>query len=391
MSNATPEQTPFPITRELLDRTLEVPQLNTSPLPEYSYERLDYGMTIGIERTPGGRLWACWVGGGDNDKAFFVLACSNDDGETWSDPKLVIDPHDSSLPYERRTIVGTLWTDPQGRLWLFFDQALAHYDGRAGDWYTRCDNPDDVNPVWTTPQRIWHGMTLNKPVILSTGEWLLPISLWSRDKIKSPFTDCYPELDELRMANVFSSTDQGQTWSRKSGVVFPKSDFDEHMIVERKNGTLWMMARTWDSIWESFSNDYGLTWSAPRPSSIQHINSRFHIRRLLSGRLLLVKHGDQVGIRTEQRSHLTAFISNDDGDTWSDGLLLDERFQVSYPDSTQAPDGTIYVSYDRNRSIDGEILLARITEEDLWAGKCISPQSALRKLISRPLGRKNDR
>ena len=31
--------------------------MNTSPLPEYDYDKLDYGITIGIERTPGGRLW----------------------------------------------------------------------------------------------------------------------------------------------------------------------------------------------------------------------------------------------------------------------------------------------------------------------------------------------
>ena len=63
---------------KIADFALETPRLNTSPLPEYGYDRLDYGMTIGIERTPGGRLWACWVAGGDSPKAFFVLATSDD-------------------------------------------------------------------------------------------------------------------------------------------------------------------------------------------------------------------------------------------------------------------------------------------------------------------------
>lgn len=49
---------------QIADLALIPPTLNTSPLPEYDYDRLDYGMTIGIERTPGGRLWACWVAGG---------------------------------------------------------------------------------------------------------------------------------------------------------------------------------------------------------------------------------------------------------------------------------------------------------------------------------------
>ena len=378
----------FSVTPALLARGLETPRFNLNPLPEYSYDRLDYGMTIGIERTPGGRLWACWVGGGDSENGFFVLASSDDNGATWSDPRLVIDPHSADLPCARRTLVGTLWTDPLGRLWLFFDQALMYFDGRAGDWFTRCDNPDAVHPVWSEPVRIWHGCTLNKPTILANGDWLLPISLWTRSVIAAPFKDCFPELDDLRMANVFVSTDQGQTWTRGGGVRFPQSHFDEHMIVQRRDGNLWMPARTGDSLWESFSQDNGRTWSPPKRSAIRHISARFHLRRLCSGNLLLVKHGTTVDGLTEHRSHLTAFLSADDGATWQGGLLLDERFQISYPDSTQAPDGTIYISYDRNRATDGEILLARIREDDIRAGRLTSAGSALRQLISRPRGGK---
>src|SRR5690606_1336718 len=98
------------------DPGLTPPIINTTPLPHYDYDRLDYAMTIGIERTPKGRIWACWVGGGDNDDAFFVLNWSDNDGKSWTKPKLVIDPHDPSLEFKRNTIVGNLWIDPLGRL-----------------------------------------------------------------------------------------------------------------------------------------------------------------------------------------------------------------------------------------------------------------------------------
>ena len=39
-------------------------------------------MVIGMDRTPKGRIWACWVGGGDNQDGFFVAATSDDDGLT---------------------------------------------------------------------------------------------------------------------------------------------------------------------------------------------------------------------------------------------------------------------------------------------------------------------
>ncbi len=108
------------------------------------------------------------------------------------------------------------------------------------------------------------------------------------------------------------------------------------------------------------------------------------MRRLRSGRILLVKHGRTVTERTAGRSHLSAFVSEDDGATWKGGLLLDERGAVSYPDGTEAPDGTIFVSYDYNRNTHGEILMARFTEADVLEGECISPCSHLRMLISRP-------
>lgn len=42
------------VMEKVADLALIPPKLNTSPLPEYGYDRLDYGMTIGIDRTPSG-------------------------------------------------------------------------------------------------------------------------------------------------------------------------------------------------------------------------------------------------------------------------------------------------------------------------------------------------
>jgi hypothetical protein len=366
------------------DFALIPPTLNTSPLPQYGYDRLDYGMTIGIERTPQGRLWACWVAGGDSPKAFFVLATSDDDGDTWSPPRLVVDSHSAELPMDRSILVGNLWTDPLGRLWLIFDQSMHMFDGRAGVWAALCENPDADEPTWSAPRRLWHGVTLNKPTVLASGEWLLPISLDQRPGF-GPFQGAFRELDPLRGANVFISTDHGATWERRGVVRFPNPDWHEHMLVERRDGSLWMLARTAKGLMQSTSADGGRTWKDPtEPDGIRHPNARFHIRRLASGRLLLVKHGRAIDAHTG-RSELTAWLSNDDGRTWSGGLMLDERKGVSYPDGFQAPDGTLYISYDRNRATDGEILLARFTEADIEAGRLVDPKSKLQMLISRPL------
>lgn len=71
--------------------------------------------------------------------------------------------------------------------------------------------------------------------------------------------------------------------------------------------------------------------------------------------------------------------------------MLDERTGISYPDGFQAPDGTIFISYDRNRATDGEILLARFTEDDILARSLLGPRSKLKMLISRPLAPRTNR
>jgi hypothetical protein len=294
-------------------------------------------------------------------------------------------------------LVGNFWTDPTGRLWLFFDQSMGFYDGRAGVWAITCDNPDADAPTWSAPRRIWHGATLNKPLVLRDGTWLLPISLWRRNYIHAVteknrvtcdpalipagFTERHKELDEYRMANVFASTDQGATWQRRGGVTFPAFDFDEHMFVELRDGRLWMLARTRDGIHESFSADQARTWSEPA-MRFPNVSARFFLRRLGSGRLLLIKHG-RIDQRTETRSHLTAFCSDDDGRTWAGGLVIDQRTGVSYPDGFESPDGLIHIVYDRNRYTDAEILLARFRETDVLAGQFQSPDAGQRIIITR--------
>jgi photosystem II stability/assembly factor-like uncharacterized protein len=377
---------PARVSPSVLDLGVAPVPVQTSPGGAYTSAALDYAMVLGIDRTPKGRLWAAWIAGGDSDKGLVVAASSDDDGATWSEPRLVIDPSDSPTGLTRRALVGNFWTDPTGKLWLFYDQSMGYFDGRAGVWATVCDDPDAKVPVWSAPRRIWHGATLNKPTVLADGTWLLPISLWDRGKIRpAELKEEFHELDEFRMANVFASTDQGKTWERRGGIAFPKPNFDEHSLVELKDGRLWMLARTGDGLAESFSTDKGATWSEPRPSAIKHTAARVFLRRLASGRILLVKHG-AIDERTAKRSHLTAYLSDDDGQTWSRGLLLDERASVSYPDGFQAPDGSITVIYDHNRAADREILTARFTEADIRACAFTSPQARSKAIVHKARG-----
>jgi predicted neuraminidase len=152
------------------------------------------------------------------------------------------------------------------------------------------------------------------------------------------------------------------------------------MIVERKDGSLWMMVRS-RGIAETFSHDGGKTWTPVEPSSLRHPTARFFIRRLRSGNLLLVKHGP-LEQRT-RREKLMAFVSDDDGGSWQGGLMIDDREKVTYPDGVQAPDGTVYIIYDYSRTPDGAVLMATFTEADARAGKPVTDKVRLRVEVAR--------
>jgi hypothetical protein len=297
---------------------------------------------------------------------------------TWSAPVLVIDPEGDVRAFDP-----CLWVDPDGRLWLFWAQAYGHWDGRAGVWAMVADEPDRQEPGWSSPRRLWDGIMMNKPLELSSGEWALPVAIWSlTPTISGPQVR---DLADRSGSLMVVSTDRGTNWGLRGKSAVPQRSCDEHHIVELKDGRLWMLVRTEYGIGDSYSSDRGRTWDPGGQSHITHIpHARFFIRRLASGRLLLVKH-DPPDRNT--RSHLTAFLSEDEGQTWQGGLLLDKRRGVSYPDGVQGPDGTIYVIYDYSRRSEKKILLTTFSESDVLMGAYRSPVARQRLLVNQATGR----
>lgn len=336
------------------DLAFEPVNINFSPGLQYAEKSRKWQGIPGIERAANGRLWAAWYSGGCSEDQFnhVLLVTSGDNGLSWSEPFLVIDP-----PGDIRASDPVLWHDPLGRLWLFWMQS-AHagktFDGRGGVWCISCDNSGSASPAWSSPRRIANGIMMNKPTVLSSGEWLLPCAVWSH---KGPYLH---SLSGEQFSNVVVSRDQGKTFELIGSADVPNRDCDEHMIVERKDGTLWMLVRVKDGIGEAVSHDRGRTWNPSPKAVLPGPCARFHIRRLRSGRLLLINHFNFTG-----RSHLTAMLSDDDGITWPHHLLLDERTNVSYPDAVETPEGKIIMIYDRNRLGEAEILLQTFTEEDI--------------------------
>lgn len=352
------------------------PKIVDNPANYYQYSEHSRAFTgiSSLAVTPNGRIWATWYAGmtpNEDANNYVVLATSDDGGDSWEEI-LVVDP-DGKGPV--RAFDPEIWIAPDNTLWLFWAQAIKHEGTISGVWAMKTSDLESKEPNWTVPERLTDGIMMCKPTVLSNGDWLLPVSTWR-------------QTDES--AKVIVSTDGGESWSIRGACDVPEAHrvFDEHMIVEKQDGTLWMLLRTRYGIGESFSNDRGKTWSPLVPSGIEHTSSRFFIRRLSSGNLLLVKHG-AIEVKTG-RSHLMAFISKDDGQTWSKGLLLDERLGVSYPDGQEESDGTIRITYDYSRTGEQLILMTTFKEDNILAndydGQIIEVYNN-RKIISKGGGR----
>ena len=284
-------------------------------------------------------------------------------------------------PGKFRCFDPVLWIDPLGRLWFVWNVMPGEEV-----WGIICDNPDAKELVWGEEFYIGRGIMMNKPTVLSSGEWLFPIAIWPPELHEKLRASGLREDDEYR-SYVYKTSDNGKTFVNLGSSAVKERRCDEHMVVELKNGVLAMYVRTRYGIAVSYSYDRGVTWSQGEDSKLGGPCSRFFIRRLKSGRILLINH-----INFEGRNNLTAILSEDDGKTFPYSLLLDERNDVSYPDAVECEDGYLYITYDRERgcfkhslseaySDAREILTAKLCEEDILNGRLVSKESFLKNVI----------
>ena len=361
-----------------------VPKMHLQPGPQYDDANRCFGIASSIARTPGGRLWCGFSSGGlkESHLNYGIVVYSDDDGRSWTSPYLVLDT-DGDGPI--RTDHITLWTAPTGVLWLLFSQYPEKLCGHhSSQWAITCANPDAEQPRCSAPRKLADEQNLlTTPTVLTDGTWMFPTGCWIVDD------DDHQASRIKHPSRPLISCDGGHSFTLGGPLHSAASpDFDEYMIVECRNGRLVAFNRHPSSFLQCESRDQGQTWTAQHPNGLPHTNSRFVFMKLHSGCWLLVKHGtldwvspDTLGDGTRGRSHLTAYISSDEGLSWHGGLLLDAR-DCSYPFGCQAENGAIYLSYERQRWRQPEILLARFTEADVRAGQLVSEHAALRLLVN---------
>ena len=335
--------------------------------------------TIAVTR--GGRIFLGWYAGGWREphmENFNLLVYSDDDGKTWSQPVFVIP---SSKPRCVHANDIQLWISPSGALELYwvqndtlkFSQELRREHPNPDDWYyidgylfgddrhtewrTVCLDPDAEKLTFSAPELLDYGFLRCKPLVLSSGRQI---------------NFNYDQVDEKAYGYSISD-DGGKTFRRVHSGKKIDTWFDEAMAYERRDGSIRMFARAHcGELAECISRDGGETFEGAVKSGIRHADSRFFVSRTPSGRILLVTND------AKSRTNLTVFLSDDDGETFPYGAVVDTREQISYPDA-DFHGGKIYLTYDRERTGAKEILFLSFTEDDVISGRLPTPS-----VVSKP-------
>jgi predicted neuraminidase len=263
--------------------------------------------------------------------------------KVWTAPAILADDpkHPEGNP--------VLFDDPRGRLWLFY--VTMYGDG----WETckvKCKWSDDKGQTWSGTRILrnelgW--MTRNKPIVIDTGDWLLPI---------------YDE--RVWTSRVMISQDSGRTWFDSQEIVAPGHPGNiQPTLAQLADHSILALMRRGDPperIWQSTSRDSGRAWAVPTTTGLPNPNAAVDMVRLANGHLVLAFNDT-----THDRTPLTLAVSTDEGKTWGRMRNLETGpGEFSYPAIIQARDGTIHVTYTYNRV---NIKHVALNEEWILAGE----------------------
>lgn len=286
-----------------------------------------------------GRIIFCYsqFSGGDSDYSpcRIVQIASDDQGRTWSEPRLLFTPEPGSMEMSV-----SLLRLAGGRLACFTLIKRGMLDCRP---YLRISEDDGA--TWSAPRSLLDApgyFVLNNDRVIQTktGRLVMPLA-WHR-AFKS-VDDGTEGIDLRAIALWYYSDDEGATWTEaKTWWTLPaasQTGLQEPGLVELADGTLFSWARTDQGCqYGFFSRDNGETWTAPAPLTLRSPAAPASIVRLPDSSDLLAAYVDYSGqfpFRPTSRTYsgrtpLVAATSADGGATWQARQVLEDDPQRDY-------------------------------------------------------------
>lgn len=201
-------------------------------------------------------------------------------------------------------------------------------------------------------------------VQLTSGTVVLPVSLRDPDVTH----DNYGEGASPTAAALFLSDDEGGNWRRAQGMVRQPTQrgVQEPCVAEIGDRRLVMLFRSGKGAHQiCFSDDRGHTWSVPEATSLTAACSPLTLHKLPDGRLLLLyNHATPLFAQSYYpRNPLVYALSENDGATWSDPVLIDDapQQQLIYPCVTPTSRGLLVVYSAHHDPGDGSFSASQET------------------------------
>jgi predicted neuraminidase len=287
-----------------------------------------------VELANGGILCA-WFGGeyeGSPDSSHYYAVYSVK-SQQWSDPEVLSEIPDLGAGNPR------LIYDAKGVLWAILPINDGKWCNGGTKFYYRT-SPDN-GQTWSESVHVPeldHLLGKNKPLLLTDGRILTPTT-HEMTKASIPLF-LYPERADWIQAAPITIPGEKRC-IQPSFTPLP----DGRLLAFLRNGT--------GRIWQTWSEDNGMTWRTPEKTGLKHNDSGIDLLSLKGGKLVLVFNDTDE----KKRTPLKLVISEDNGETWINEIVLEEKEgEFSYPAIIQTRDGMIHCVYnyiDRHRDFWG--------------------------------------
>jgi len=278
-------------------------------------------------------ILTAWFGGSHEGSPDVGIWISKRQKGKWNSPKKV-SVHEN-IPHWNPVLL----QDDEGRIFLFY---------KIGDtipgWYTMVTSSVDYGDTWIKVKVLvegdigGRGPVKNKIIKLKDGTWLAPAS------IEGEYWDAFVDV----------SCDFGKTWTKSEAVPIKRLNVDsinnnemqqennpefkgrgviQPSLWESETGIVHMLLRSTEGyIYRSDSKDGGRKWCTAYRTNLPNNNSGIDLTCLDNGVLALVYN--PVSKEWGPRNPLTLSMSYDNGITWSDILVLQNKEndnEYSYP------------------------------------------------------------
>ncbi len=275
---------------------------------------------------------------------------SSDEGSTWASAPLFAEhakfnvSNERALLRTREGIVISAWMNGAGRKtpngWRWGDKSVS-WKEFVLPTYT-CRSTDD-GKTWEAPVKLsdpWCGcihsiIQMKSGRIVLVGQEIIP---------------------EWRHATVmWVSDDLGKSWQRGDVLDYGVGAHDhagsiEGSVIERKDGSLYLLLRTESGfLWEATSRD-GLKWEGLKQTAIKSVTCCPQMARLADGRIALLwnappRHDPKSG---SIRAELSLAFSSDETASWSKPVIVAAIYvpggRVSYPYLYERKPGELWIT-----------------------------------------------